>query len=77
MSHLCRRPAMRKKERGREEGEIYNKTDYYSLLGCVDTIPFPAGVHNHISSALLVSSAHHRGEHRCLLVHFGAGIHVT
>lgn len=39
---------MRKKEgeKGgrREEGEMYNKTDYYSLLGCVDAIPFPAGV---------------------------------
>lgn len=36
MSHLCRRPAMRKKERGREErgerGEVYNKTEYYLVV---------------------------------------------
>lgn len=45
MSHLCRRPAMRKKERGREErGERRSVQQDRVLLGCVDAIPFPAGV---------------------------------
>lgn len=35
MSHLCRRPAMRKKEREErreERGEVYNKTEYYLVV---------------------------------------------
>lgn len=45
MSHLCRCPPMRKKERGREErGERRSVQQDRVLLGCVDAIPFPAGV---------------------------------
>lgn len=45
MSYLCRRPAMRKKERGREERrERRSVQQDRVLLGCVDAIPFPAGV---------------------------------
>lgn len=44
MSHLCRRPAMRTKERGREEGGGRSVQQDRVLPGCVDAIPFPAGV---------------------------------